>query len=78
MKLDHEGWPFSMVQLDGPTSMVRFLKKAIYKAFGPLTRCIHRMWTKRNDHAPKSECVDFLIYAQKGQFWKKNLKKNQE
>ena len=44
-----------MVQLDGPTSMVCFLEKSIYKAFGPLTRC-----TKRNDHAPKSERADFL------------------
>ena len=30
---------FSMFQLDGPTSMVWFLEKWIYKAFGPLTRC---------------------------------------
>ena len=32
------------------------------------------MWTKKNDHAPKSECVDFylyLIHVQKGQFQNK-------
>ena len=32
-------WPFSMVRLDGPTFMIRFLKKTIYKVFGLLTRC---------------------------------------
>ena len=39
MKADHEIWLFSMVRLDGPTSMIPFLKKSNYKAFGPLTRC---------------------------------------
>jgi hypothetical protein len=28
------------------------------------------MWTERNDHAPKSECVEFLIFAQKDSFEK--------
>jgi hypothetical protein len=29
------------------------------------------MWTKKSDHAPKSEGANFfLIHAQKGQFWK--------
>jgi len=41
-----------------------FLKKSIYKAFGP-SLALNQMWTKRNDHAPKSECADFLIYVQK-------------
>ena len=29
------------------------------KPLGP-SLGVNRMWTKRNDHAPKSECVDFF------------------
>jgi hypothetical protein len=70
MKSYHGLWPFSMVQLDGPTSMVRFLQKSnkVTKPLGPSLG--RRMWTKRNDHAPKSECAHFLIYTQKGNFEK--------
>ena len=32
--------------------------KSIYKALGP-SLGVKQMWTKRNDHAPKSECVDW-------------------
>ena len=39
MKSDHERWPFPMVRLHGPTIMVWFLKKSIYKVFGPFIRC---------------------------------------
>ena len=39
VKSDHGRWLFSMIRLDSPTSMVRFLKESIYKAFGPFTRC---------------------------------------
>jgi hypothetical protein len=39
--MDHEVGPwkmaFSMVRLDGPTSMFQFLKVSLYKASGPLT-----------------------------------------
>jgi hypothetical protein len=29
----------------------------------------NRMWTKRNDHAPKNECANHLIYmSKKGSF----------
>ena len=59
MKSDHGRWPFSFVRLDGPTYMLRFLKKSIYKAFGPLTGWKANVGQK-NDHAPKSECVDFF------------------
>ena len=34
----HGRCPFSMVRIDGPTSMIRFLKESIYKAFRPLNR----------------------------------------
>ena len=41
--MDHEIRPwkmaFSMVRLDGLTSMVQFLKTIFYTAFGALTRC---------------------------------------
>jgi hypothetical protein len=26
---------------------------------------VNSMWTKRNEHAPKSDCADYLIYAHK-------------
>ena len=70
--MDHEVIPwnmaFSMVQL--PWS--HFLKNQFTKLLGP-SLGVNQTWTKRNDHAPKSECIRlFLIYVQKGQFWKKN------
>ena len=37
--MDHEVGPWKMAFFHGPTSIIRFLKKSIYKAFGPLTRC---------------------------------------
>jgi hypothetical protein len=60
MKSDHGRWHVPMVRLHDPTSMVRCLKKSIYNAFGPLTLGFNQMWTKRDGHAPKNECVDFL------------------
>ena len=36
--MDHEVGPWKMAFFHGPSSMVWFLKKSIYKAFGPLTR----------------------------------------
>ena len=55
-----------MVQVRVPTSMVRLLENLVWKALGP-SLGINRMWTKKNDHAPKNECVDFFVlHAQKG------------
>ena len=71
MKSDHGRGFFSMVRVHAPTFMVRLLKKSVLKALGP-SLGVNRMWTKKNDHASKSECADFfLIRAQKGQFKKK-------
>ena len=68
MKLDHGRWPFSMVQVHGPISMVRLLKKIALKALG-LSLGVNRMWTKKINHAPKSECAYiFSIHAQNWQF----------
>jgi hypothetical protein len=53
--------------------MVRLHKKLILRALGP-SLGVNQMWTKKSDHAPKSEGANFLIHAQKGQFWKKKIK----
>ena len=55
----------------GPTFMVRLLAKSICKVFGPSLGVI-RMWTKRNDHAPKSECADVFNVSLKRAILKKN------
>jgi hypothetical protein len=39
--------------------MVRLLEKIVLKALGP-SLGVNQMWTKKNDHAPKSEGVDLL------------------
>ena len=59
--MDHEvrPWKFSIVRLDGPISRSDFLKNQFTKLLGS-SLGVNRMWTKRNHHAPKSECVDFL------------------
>jgi hypothetical protein len=38
-------------------------KNQVTKPLGP-SLGVNRMWTKRSDHAPESECV-FLVYANK-------------
>ena len=40
--------------------MVQLLKKCVLKALGP-SLGLSRMWIKKNDHAPKSECADFFF-----------------
>ena len=55
---------FSMLRVHGPTSMVRLLKEIVLKALGP-SLGVKQMWTKKNDHAPKSECADFFKYMLK-------------
>jgi hypothetical protein len=69
MKSDHGRWSYSMVPLHGPTCMIYFFFKNI-KLLGP-SLGVNQMWIERNDHAPKSECVDFqILNAQKGCFKK--------
>ena len=61
-------WYDLMVQL--PWS--DFLTTQFIKPLGLLVG-VNIMWTKSNDHAPKSGCAEFLLtYVQKGQFWKNN------
>ena len=70
MKSNHGRWPFCMVQLDGPTSMVWFLKKLIYKAFGPFTRYKSNV-DQEEWPCTKSKCVDISsIWPKKGSFEK--------
>ena len=61
------------VRVQGPILGVWLLKKVVLKALGSwaISLRVNRMWTKKNDHTPKTECGKFLIHAQKGQFWRK-------
>ena len=70
MKLDHGKWPIPMVQLDGPTPMIQFLKMINLQSLLGLS-LVNQIWTTRNDHAPKSDCVDFFDLCPK-----KDYKKN--
>ena len=73
--MDHEvgrgKWLLSMVRVHGRTFVTWLLEKLVLRVLGP-SLGVNRMWTKKNDHAPKSEGVGFLIHAQKGKFWKKS------
>ena len=61
-----------MVRLDDPWS--NFLKKQFTKSLAPSLGA-KRMWTKRkNDHVPKSECVNLFNLSPK----RAALKKVQE
>ena len=63
--MDHEVGPWKMAFFHGPTSIVQFLKKIkVTKPLGP-SLGVNQMWTKRNGHAPKSECAIFLIICPK-------------
>ena len=57
--MDHEVGPWKMVILHGSTSMVRYFKKKRFIKYLGFSLGVNQMWIKRNDHAPKSECVDF-------------------
>ena len=48
-------WSDFIVQL----SWSDFLKNQFIKPLDP-SLDVNRMWTRMDDHAPKSECVDFL------------------
>ena len=56
--MDYEVGPWKMALLHGPTSMVHFLKKPIYKAFGPLARCKLNV-DQEEWPCTKSDYVDF-------------------
>jgi hypothetical protein len=58
VKSDHGRWPLSMIQVHVPTFMVQLHKKLVLRALGP-SPSVKRMWTRKNDHAPKNELADF-------------------
>jgi hypothetical protein len=62
MKTDHKRCPFSWSD---------FLKNQSLKFLGS-SLGVNRMWIKKNDHAPRSACVVFLVNVQKGQFFNNN------
>ena len=51
--------------------MVQLLKKLVLIVLGP-SLGVNIMWTKKNDHVPKSECADFFIYMPKKDGFEKN------
>jgi hypothetical protein len=53
--------PWSRIMEEGPFQWSDFLKNLVLKVLG-LSLGTNRMWTKKNDHAPKSECVDFYLF----------------
>ena len=57
-----------MVRIDGPIFVVQFLFKKITQPLGPPLG-IKRMWTKRNDNAPKKMNL-FWYMSKKGSFEK--------
>ena len=72
MKLDHGRWLLSMVRVNGPTSMVQLHKRLVLRALGP-SLGVNQMWTKKSDHAPKSEGADFFnTCPKKGYLEEKN------
>ena len=73
MESDHGRWPFPMVWLSRSYFyyyLLLFFKQCT-KSLGPPLG-VNRMWIKRNDHAQKLNVLIFVLYAQKGRFWKKN------
>ena len=66
MKSDHGRQHFSMVQLP----LYDFWKKQFTKPLGP-SLGVNQMWTKRKNHAPKSECADFFNICPKKAVLKK-------
>ena len=69
--MDHEVGPWKDGLFQWSKFMVRLLKKLDFKALGP-SLGVNRVLIKKNDQAPKNDCVDFLAHAQKWQFWEKN------
>ena len=53
-----------MVRLDGPAFIGMILSKNQFIQFLGSSLGVNRMWIKKNDRAPKSECVDlYCVYV---------------
>jgi hypothetical protein len=57
--MEHEVGSWKVALVNGPSSMIRLHKNLVLRALG-LSLGVNRMWTKNNDHAPKSEGADFF------------------
>ena len=56
-------------------SLGPILKKTLSTKYLGFSLGVNRMWTKRNEHAPKSKCADFFKYIpKKGKFETKKFK----
>ena len=65
--MHHEVKPRKIAFFHGPIS----LKNQFTKPLGP-SLGVNRMFTKKNDHAPKSECADFFFNICPKRAFKKN------
>ena len=72
--MDHEVIPWEMALFHGPTFMVRFLEKPIYKPFGPLTRCKLNVGREEQPCTKKWMCHFFNICPKRVVFQKNNIK----
>ena len=63
--------PWKMAFVNGLTSVVRLHKKLVLRALGP-SLGVNQMWTKKSDHAPKSEGADFFNISPKRAILEKN------
>ena len=70
--MDDEVGPWKRAFFNGPTFMIRLLKKSILN-LGPLTKCKANVDQEEWPCTKKWMCIIFLIYAQKGHFWKKKV-----
>ena len=65
--MDHKVWPWKMGFFRVQLPWFYILKDQFTECLGP-SLVVNRMWTKKNDHAPKSECGNFLNMPKKGTF----------
>ena len=64
MKSDNGRWPFQWSEFKVQLIRSDFFKIVVMKALGP-SLGVNWMWTKKNDHAPKNERIDFVKYMSK-------------
>ena len=57
--IDDEVGSWKMVIFNGPRSWSDFFTKNSIESLGP-SLGVNRMWAKKNDHVPKSECANFF------------------
>jgi hypothetical protein len=56
-----------MVQFSWSDFLIFFVLKALGRSLG-----VNRMWTKKNDHAPKRECAGLFLYMSKKDIFEEN------